>query len=229
LGTLGVVTRAVFRLHPLPHHARSFTIAAANPEETQKLVLTIQDSKLGHVALQAHFSAESTPTIDILFEGTEAGLDTQATQLRSLCRSAQIAEASPAVWDARQTLWSLSNAAETTIAKISFLPIDLARTIELFRRATDPHRLPWNALIYATGLGWLHLKDAPENTHLALASLRSDLEKMSGSLLLLHRPANLQTLDAWGTPGDSLPLMKAIKHQLDPANTLNPGRFLGGI
>jgi len=24
-------------------------------------------------------------------------------------------------------------------------------------------------------------------------------------------------------------LMKAVKHQLDPKNTLNPGRFVGGI
>src|SRR5689334_8935601 len=51
LGTLGVITRAVFRLHPLPHGSRSFSIPAANPDETQKLVLGVQDSKLAHVAL----------------------------------------------------------------------------------------------------------------------------------------------------------------------------------
>jgi len=28
--------------------------------------------------------------------------------------------------------------------------------------------------------------------------------------------------DAWGTAGDALPLMKAVKNQLDPKNTLNP-------
>jgi glycolate dehydrogenase FAD-binding subunit len=36
-------------------------------------------------------------------------------------------------------------------------------------------------------------------------------------------------LDAWGQPGDALPLMRAVKKQLDPRNTLNPGRFVGGI
>jgi 4-hydroxy-tetrahydrodipicolinate synthase len=35
--------------------------------------------------------------------------------------------------------------------------------------------------------------------------------------------------DALAIHRDLLPLMKAIKHQLDPANTVNPGRFLGGI
>jgi FAD/FMN-containing dehydrogenase len=59
--------------------------------------------------------------------------------------------------------------------------------------------------------------------------LRSDLEKKAGSLVVLYRPAKLHALDAWGTPGDALPLMKSVKHQLDPANTLNPARFLTGI
>jgi glycolate oxidase FAD binding subunit len=65
--------------------------------------------------------------------------------------------------------------------------------------------------------------------HRALTLLRADLENMGGSLAVLHRPANMQTFDAWGLPGDSLPLMKAVKSRLDPSGTLNPGRFVGGI
>src|SRR5712692_9944366 len=216
-GTLGIITRAVFRLHPLPHHARSFTISTPNPDETQKLVLAIQVSKLAHTALQSHFSGDAAPTSDILFEGTEVGLDAQAAQLRSLCRSGQIEEASPAVWLARQELWSLSDPAETAIAKISTLPADLARTIELFRRTADSVHLRWQSLNYATGLGWLRLEGSAKHFQQALTSLRADLEKKGGSLVVLHRPTQLSSLHAWGTPGDSLPLMKAVKHQLDPA------------
>jgi glycolate oxidase FAD binding subunit len=36
-------------------------------------------------------------------------------------------------------------------------------------------------------------------------------------------------LDTWGQLGDALPLMRAVKNQFDPRNTLNPGRFIGGI
>jgi glycolate oxidase FAD binding subunit len=241
LGTLGVITRAVFRLHPLPRHARSFTISTANPEDTQKLVLAIQDSKLAHTALQSHFSAETPPSIDILFEGTESGLDAQSSHLRTLCQSATISEAPATVWNARQDLWSFSDPAVAVaqgaspeafsfaIAKISTLPADLARTIELFRRAADSFYLRWKSLIYATGLGWLRLQGSVESLQRALTSLRTDLEKMHDSLVLLHRPAQLSAFDAWGSPGDSLPLMKAVKHQLDPADTLNPSRFLAGI
>lgn len=228
-GTLGVITRAVFRLHPLPHHTRSISIPAANPHELQKLILDIQDSKLAHVALQSRSSAETPASIDILFEGTKTGIEAQSAQSRSLCPSAQIAEASSAVWNVRQDLWSFSSPEETAIAKISTLPTDLARIIELFRRSADSAHLRWKSLMYATGLGWLRLEGPSDKLHSVLTKVRTDLEKMGGSLVLLHRPAALPPFDTWGTPGDFLPLMKAIKHQLDPANTLNPGRFLGGI
>jgi len=249
LGTLGVVTQAVFRLHPLPHHARSFSIATTNLEETQNLVLAIQDSKLAHVALQAHFSRENASSFDILFEGTEAGLDAQAAHLRKLCNSAKISEASPLVWNARQQLWSPSVAAavdqsfspedvssapapkedSSAIAKISILPASLAQVAELIRQTCDANTLAWKLLMYATGLGWLRLEGAHHNLRGTLTSLRNDCEKRGGSLIVLHRSAELFALDAWGTPGDSLPLMKAVKHQLDPSNTLNPARFLSGI
>jgi glycolate dehydrogenase FAD-binding subunit len=242
LGTLGVITRAVFRLHPRPRNTRSFSISVGTSDQAQKLVLAIQDSKLAHTALQSHFCAETPPSIDILFEGTEAGLDAQSTHLRALCRSAQISEASPNTWNARQELWSLSNSSANAvaqgtspeafsfaIAKISILPTDLARAIELLRRAADSSGVRWRSLMYAIGLGGLRFEGSSDNLHRALTSLRANLEKMGGSLVLLHRPAGLPTFDTWGTPGDSLPLMKAVKHRLDPSNTLNPGRFLGGI
>src|SRR5437588_1037852 len=180
LGTLGFITRAVFRLHPVPRKARSFSIAVSNRDEAQKLVLAIQDSKLAHVALQSHFSAESTPTIDILFEGTEAGLGAQAVQLRALYQATKISEASPAAWNARQELWPFCNPAETAIAKISILPADLSRTIEFIRRAADSSHLHWKSLLYAIGLGWLRLEGPVDNLHRPLTSLRSELAKAGG-------------------------------------------------
>ena len=229
LGTLGVITRAVFRLHPLPRGSRSFSIPAVNLDEAQRLVLSVQDSKLAHVALQSRFSSDAPPSIDILFEGTEAGIDAQSSQLRALCHSAQPSEFFPGVWNARQELWSFSNPEETAIAKISTLPSDLAHTLELLQRSANSAYLRWKSLMYATGLGWLRLKDRPDDLHRTLTTLRADIERMGGFLVLLHRPATLPPFDTWGTPGDSLGLTKAIKHQLDPANTLNPGRFFAGI
>src|SRR4029077_20352456 len=53
LGTLGVITRAVFRLHPLPHNLRSFTFETRDPTYANRVMLAVQDSKLAHTGLQA--------------------------------------------------------------------------------------------------------------------------------------------------------------------------------
>lgn len=229
LGTLGVITRAVFRLHPLPRNTRSFSVAAANAEEAQRFVLAVQDSKLAHTSLQSHFADDTPPVSDILFEGTEAGLTAQEAQLRNLSAPASVSEASTPTWMARKELWAFADPQSAAIAKISVLPANLARTMKLVEHIANAHQFRWRALMYATGIGWLRLEGKPEPLRSGLQALRGELESQHGSLVALHRPEKMPAFDAWGSAGDALPLMKAVKQQLDPKNTLNPGRFVGGI
>lgn len=229
LGTLGVITRAVFRLHPLPRGTRSFSIATANADEAQRIVLGIQDSKLAHTSLQSHFSGDAPPVSDILFEGTEAGLTAQEAQLRKLCATARVSEAPPSIWTAREMLWALAEPANAVMAKISILPANLARTIQLVEHIANEKQLRWKSLMYATGIGWLRLEGEAGSLRGALQALRGELECHDGSVVVLHRPEKMTAFDAWGSAGDALPLMEAVKHQLDPKNSLNPNRFVGGI
>jgi len=229
LGTLGVITRAVFRLHPLPRNTRSFSVASANTEEAQRFVLAVQDSKLAHTSLQSHFSNDTPPVSDILFEGTEAGLTAQEAQLRNLSSTASVSEATMATWTAREELWTFSDPASTAIAKVSILPANLASTMKLVEHIANAHQLRWRALMYATGIGWLRLEGKPAVLRETLQIWRGELQGQDGSLVALHRPDKMPAFDAWGTAGDALLLMKAVKQQLDPKNTLNPGRFVGGI
>src|SRR5712692_6949046 len=149
LGTLGVITRAVFRLHPLPLNSHSFSISTANAEETQKFVLAVQDSKLAHTFLQSHFSGDASPVSDILFEGTEAGLAAQETQLRKLSALASTSAGPTFTWTAREDLWGFSDPESTAIAKVTILPANLARMIGLFEPTANASQLRWRALIYA--------------------------------------------------------------------------------
>jgi glycolate oxidase FAD binding subunit len=226
-----VITQATFRLHPLPLHTRTLTLRAADPDGAQQLMLAIQDSQLAHVALQARLTAGDHAEIDILFEGTPAGLAAQEGAWRELAGDAPVSSGPRGVWDARQELWSHDTAADVdaALAKLSVLPADLAGTIGIIAEAAATFGVGWSAVLQATGLGLVRLDGVPPSIHATLRELRSGVERRDGSLVVLRQPAGEAQMDAWGRPGDALPLMRALKQQLDPHGTLNPGRFVGGV
>jgi glycolate oxidase FAD binding subunit len=226
-GTLGVITRAVFRLHPLPRAARTLSFAARDFLTMQAHILGIQDSKLAHTALQIRRSAGSQPQADILLEATDAGLDAQESHLRELLGSTTIESSTELVWGARQELWSPAD--DALVAKISILPAQLEETAACLQSACSSPPLDWKMVAQATGIATLRIQGEAARLSTAIQQLRAEVQAREGSLVVLRRPSELFSLDAWGDAGDALPLMHALKHQLDPKNTLNPGRFVGGI
>src|SRR5438552_2261238 len=70
LGTLAVITQAVFRLHPLPHETRTLTFAAPDVEPLCELALAIQGSQLAFVSLQVRAGGSVEPGLDVALEGT---------------------------------------------------------------------------------------------------------------------------------------------------------------
>ncbi len=195
LGTLGVITRAVFRLHPLPLNSRTLTITTTDAAESQRVVLAILGAQLAPAAVQVR-----SGHVDILLEGT---LDGIAAQEASIKHMGKAHEGSPTVWNAREELFG-----EPSIVKFTTLPSRISTAAESFSRY----------VIQATGIGYAQFDGD-------LAVLRKTMEQDGGSLVILGK----SKLDAWGSPGDALPLMRAVKAQFDPKGTLNPGRFVGGI
>src|SRR5581483_2588860 len=223
-GTLGVITRAVFRLHPLPRLRRSFTFGFESVKQGNELLLAIQASKLAHTALQVRASGEGKCELDVRFAGAETGLDAQSATVRSLAGSGRESGDSMGVWDSLQKLWV--DAENCVIAKFSVQPTEIAATCERFKRTTDAGTIGWRAVIQGTGLGWMRL-DASDSA--ALDVVLRDLRNQIQTFVVLRRPATLAEFDVWGATGDSFPLMLALKQQFDPNGTLNRGRFLGGI
>jgi glycolate oxidase FAD binding subunit len=201
LGTLGVITQAVFRLHPIPHYTRTLTAKLESPAAAQGLMLAIQDSQLAHSALQ--YRAEAG-MVDVLLEGTEAGI---AAQQAALSKMSGFSEGSAEVWNARQDLWAVDAGA---IVKFSVLPSQIAETLTQLR--------PQHAVVQATGIGFAQCAGD-------LTALRQTVEAKGGSLIVLTPAA----IDAWGNPGNAFPVMRAVKQQFDPNAILNRGRYVGGI
>jgi anthranilate/para-aminobenzoate synthase component I len=64
----------------------------------------------------------------------------------------------------------------------------------------------------------------------ALQALRGEVDRLEGTRIVSQCPVAMkEDLDVWGTVKDALPLMQRIKQKFDPEQTLNPGRFVGGI
>jgi len=186
------------------------------------------------------------PQIDVLFEATEAGCAAQAEQLKRILAPANVIESGPAVWKARQELYSeaAANPAEmwrssaapvhdpavaTALAKIAVQPTQIAEAYEALAKLAGANRTRFSAVFYAIGIGTIYLAASPNDLAETLKNLRGKIDQVDGSLVIAHRPDEIRKLDAWGSAGDAIDLMRAVKKQFDPKSTLNPGRFVGGI
>ncbi len=227
LGTLGVIVEATFRLYPLPQAERTITFAASDCGEANRFVLALMDSTLTPVAIQVRAGRDRNTQVDLRFEGTAAGIEAQVPRAEALAL-ARGALADAAVWHAREELWM--RAEPGCIAAFSVLPAQIAALCQRIAAITSEAELDWIAVIQAAGTGVLRLDGGPERLVPAIDRLRSDLEPAGGSLAVRRCPDALRSrIEAWGSPGSALPLMRRVKEQFDPAGILNPGRFVGGI
>lgn len=156
LGTLGIITRAVFRLHPLPHHTRTLTVAAADATDMQRIILAILGARLAPTAVQAR----SGNAVDVLLEGTEDGIIAQESAIKEM---GAFREGSPEVWNAREELWG-----DAPVVKFTTLPSRIAAASASFSRF----------VIQATGIGYAQFTGD-------LQVLRQEMEQAGGSLVIL--------------------------------------------
>jgi glycolate oxidase FAD binding subunit len=164
--------------------------------------------------------------VDVQFEGTAAGLAAQEDHVHQIVGTANASTDVASAWGARERLWDWRDGA---IARLSVLPADVATTLVHLAELGRRHGATWQAVMQATGLGLVRLDGAGKALRDVLLAMRQRAEADGGSLVVLRQPAGGEPLDAWGNAGDALPLMRAVKAQLDPRATLNPGRFVGGI
>lgn len=229
LGTLGVIVEATFRLYPLPAQAITLSIDVPSLAAANQFVLHILDSTLTPSGLQLRVSGKRQPQVNIRFEGIADALHAQAEQLLVIAGQVDAVRAvgpeAPEVWRARESVWS---GEPSVVCKTSVLPAQLAALGESVQRVAQTLKLDWKLVAQALGAAMLRLDGANDEVLLtALTILRQDITRLEGALVVLHCPVALKDrIDVWGAGGDALPLMRRVKEQFDPKDTLNPGRFV---
>src|SRR5271169_406787 len=85
LGTLGIITQAIFRLHPVPRETRTLSFSdsdggTSDGGSMHALVLAIQDCNMVPTGVQVRAGSALTPEVDLRFEGTATGCEAQIEQ-----------------------------------------------------------------------------------------------------------------------------------------------------
>ncbi|MEV4754660.1 FAD-binding oxidoreductase [Micromonospora sp. NPDC049559] len=226
-GTLGLVTEAVFRLHPLPAATAYVRRWVDGPEAAGPLVAAVLGAQVVPSAVEVDAPPGDGVEVTVLLEGTPAGVAARAASTAALLGAgADVSAEAPPGWGAYP--WEPGGVGLKLTAALSGVPGLLATA----RAAAGRYRAPL-AVRGSAGTGVLHagLPAATEPPVVAalLDELREATARAGGHAVVLTAPPPVRELvDLWG-PVPGLALMRRIKAQFDPDARLAPGRFVGGI
>ncbi|MDQ6650075.1 MAG: FAD-binding oxidoreductase [Actinomycetota bacterium] len=228
LGTLGVITEAIVRLHPAPVARRVVTVDVDSPEHADRLVQAVIHSQLVPSAVELSWPAEGGGGLAILLEGIEPGVEAQASTASALLGGAlRVDDTVPGGWDERPY------GPHDIGLKISAETAALAHVLDAVATAATSAGLRGDLRSSAgSGISYVGLAGPadPASAAPALDRLRSALAPYDGSVVVLQAPPDVKAaLDVWGPVGDALPVMRRVKDQFDPDHRMSPGRFVGGI
>ncbi len=241
-GTLGLITEATFRLHPLPESTAWVTLDCPDPASAAAAVQAVADSPVTPSAIELAWPHTAAPlTVAALLEGDATSVAGRADRLSELLERATGADAGSA-GEAFRVLSPSSGGRERpgTWVRVAFWVGRLAEVLIAIRATAQQHGLD-PAIGGSAGAGVLDLVIGEEAVADAVAGFVADLRASLGALstgtvlpatasavVLDAPPAVRDTMDMWG-PVQSLELMRAVKEQFDPEHRMAPGRLPGGI
>jgi glycolate oxidase FAD binding subunit len=255
LGTLGIITEVTLKLLPMPT-ARA-TVAGLFPElaQAETVVARALESFLLPEAMDL-LDPQTTAAVASLgltgsagyglavsLAGSPETVERQGRDFTRVFTDAQAAktatlgvkEGAVAWSDIRDVLDRTVGAADRLVVKIG---VPIGRTTAFVAKAEELlHRQGWRGVVTAhAGSGVVRAAcslpagAAPEPVRDGLEVLRREAEAAEGSLVVEAAPVAVKRhLDAWGSSGEAIAVMRRLKVEFDPRGLLNPGRFVGGI
>jgi glycolate oxidase FAD binding subunit len=228
LGTLGVIVELSFKLAPIPPALG--TILGQFPEVSaaRDLLAAVVHSWLSPLAIELVGSGVlgTGAAVVLRVGGYPEAVERQVRDLRALVEK-HGGEPFEANWD-EITAIQLAAQRKAVVLKAAAPIAQTTALIEVIQQGL-PGCVAWAHA--GNGIAYAACDQVPEaESLLELRRRVVALGRENASLVVQRCPTVLKrSVDVWGEPGPALVLMRALKQKLDPNNTLNPGRYVGGI
>jgi glycolate oxidase FAD binding subunit len=237
LGTLGIIVELSFKLAPIPPATNTIVGQFSDFDAARSIVNAVVQSPLSPLAIEllgprAASAAGLPEAMLVVFRvgGYPQAVERQVRDLSALVsqHGGQRVETSDTVWD---DLTGMRVAAQSrdVVVKAAVPLVESTRLVAMLER----HLAGLDPVVWAhAGNGVVYAACSAPTEPAVIRDVRAEVAKLGANAsLVVHRcPTVLKgAVDVWGDPGSSLGLMRALKAKLDPKNTLNPGRYVGGI
>lgn len=249
-GTLGVITRAVFRLLPLPEAEVASLIALSTDEAVEKILTAIVHSYLqpssvvlmdASVASQINWEKLTQLshgyTLMVTFHDFAEAIEYQLNMLIELLPASD-AEVIDTAWgtDARNLRervgWLQSGEGALLHIRITVLPSDIIPMSHCISTLAVKHEIECAMIAHALdGVVYCSVSNASDATLARFATqLLDTVSQWRGNMIIERAPTHLKrSLPVWGRSLNTFTLMRRIKELLDPKCIMCPGRFIGGL
>ncbi len=220
LGTLGVILQASFKVVPEPAASAS-GVVLGDREALEKALQALLEARLAlRSASLTREASKGAWRLSVGFAGSEAAVERSQREFRAIADDSE--ENAPL--DAVSRAYAAVQNDPVLVRAIT----PTAQTAAIAQYLTDAGA----SVVSEPTLGSAHGSWADDAAVDAgtIASLRRRAVQAGGALVIERAPIELKrAAGVWGEPRADFALMRRLKEQLDPAGTLNPGRFLGGI